>query len=177
MKVIVGLGNPGKEYQGTRHNVGFDALDLMAESLGASFTNSKKTLSEVAKVGDQYILCKPQTFMNNSGQTVRALLDYYSISQTDGGYPDLYVVHDDLDLALGKLKIQLGVGPKAHNGILSMYDHLKTEQFWHVRAGVDNRGELRGSIVPSEYVLKPFLSKERPIIDTTIQTIVNELTA
>lgn len=172
MKIIVGLGNPGKDYEQTRHNVGFEVVEKLADTLGIQFAQSKKTFSEVAKLGNHYLLCKPQTFMNESGKAVRAVLDYYSIEKTADGYPDLYVVHDDLDLSLGTVKTQFGTGPKGHNGLLSIYDHLQTEQFWHLRVGIDNRGDLRNSIVPSEYVLKPFLSEEQPKIEAAVSKAI-----
>jgi PTH1 family peptidyl-tRNA hydrolase len=143
MNIVIGLGNPGSEYVGTRHNIGFEIVDGIAEELGVAFSSSKKTFSEIAKVGNSLLLVKPQTFMNHSGQAVRAVLDYYNVLASDGDYSNVYVVHDDLDLALGTIKLQFGTGPKSHNGLLSMYEHLGTKQFWHARVGVDNRGESR----------------------------------
>lgn len=175
MNVIVGLGNPGVEYEGTRHNVGFTVLDLIAEELGASFSSSKKTDSEIAKISDSVLLCKPQTFMNHSGQAVRAVLDYYHLLEQSSEYHDMYVVHDDLDIALGTIKLQYGTGPKSHNGLLSMYEHVGTKQFWHARVGVDNRGDLRSSIVPSEYVLQKFLEAEQSLLKHSIDSIISEL--
>lgn len=176
MKVIVGLGNPGKEYQSTRHNLGFMVLDALAIKLGTQFSAAPKLQAEISKLGTEVLLCKPQTFMNNSGQAVRALLDYYKLFDPTK-LDMLYVVHDDLDLALGTYKLQLGTGPKAHNGLLSLYDHLNSKDFWHVRGGVDNRGELRSHITPSEYVLQPFTIEEQPILAEEITAIVSELTA
>lgn len=113
--------------------------------------------------------------MNKSGIAVRALLEYYQLMSDS--LEDLYVVHDDLDLALGSYKIQLGTGPKAHNGLLSLYEHLGTKHFWHVRGGVDNRGDLRGSLVPSEYVLEKFKQDEDSAVKDEVSAIVAELIA
>lgn len=177
MKVIVGLGNPGKEYQKTRHNLGFMVLDKMAEEAGVKFTSSPKTHSEMCKLNATTLLCKPQTFMNNSGLAVRELLEYYKLFSSAPELPSLYVVHDDLDLLLGSYKIQLGTGPKAHNGLLSLYDHLGSKLFWHVRGGVDNRGELRNQLKPSDYVLENFTTTEEHILLDEIASIVTELKA
>lgn len=176
MKVIVGLGNPGKEYQSTRHNLGFMVLDQLAVKLGVQFSAAPKLQAEIAKLGSEILLCKPQTFMNNSGQAVRALLDYYKLFNSEK-LGNLSVVHDDLDLAFGTYKLQLGTGPKAHNGLLSLYDHLGTKDFWHVRGGVDNRGDLRAHITPSEYVLQPFTTEEQSMLTEEITAIVSELMA
>lgn len=178
MKIIVGLGNPGKEYENTRHNLGFMVLDHIAQESGARFSNSPKTQSEICKVGSSLLLCKPQTFMNNSGAAVRALLEYYHLfDKNSEELTDLFVVHDDLDINLGLYKIQLGTGPKSHNGLLSLYEHLGTKNFWHVRAGVDNRGELRSELVPAEYVLQSFRKEESVTVQEEIQAIVTELKA
>ena len=176
MKIIVGLGNPGKEYQATRHNLGFMVLDKLASEARVSFSGFPKAQAEVCKLNTSTLLCKPQTFMNNSGLSVRALLEYYHLFNAEK-MEDLYVVHDDLDLQLGTYKLQMGTGPKAHNGLLSLYEHLGTKEFWHVRGGVDNRGELRSQLIPSEYVLQPFTKDEQPLIADEITAIVRELTS
>lgn len=176
MKVIVGLGNPGKEYLHTRHNLGFMVVDQLAAEAGRHFSGSPKLQAEVCKISSSLLLCKPQTFMNNSGLAVRALLDYYKLFDAQK-LDELLVVHDDLDLPLGAYKFQLGTGPKAHNGLLSLYQHLGTKQFWHVRGGVDNRGELRSELIPSEYVLQPFTTEEKPLLVEEIASIVSELKA
>jgi PTH1 family peptidyl-tRNA hydrolase len=178
MKMIIGLGNPGKEYQLTRHNLGFMILDELAEQLGINFSNSSKTQSEIAKQGSSLLLCKPQTFMNQSGLAVRSVLEYYdTFEKSAESVDDLFVVHDDLDIQLGAFKIQLGTGPKSHNGLLSIYEHLGTKNFWHVRAGVDNRGDLRSQLVPSEYVLQNFRKDEETQVHDEVHAIVTELIA
>lgn len=149
-------------------------LDSLADQAGKHFTNAPKVLSQVCKY-DDFLLCKPQTFMNNSGQAVRAVLEYYNQAPSSDNLNEVYVVHDDLDLELGSYKLQMGTGPKAHNGLLSIYQHLGTKEFWHVRGGVDNRGELRSKITPAEYVLQPFTPEERPVVTQEIAAIVAEL--
>lgn len=175
MKVIIGLGNPGRQYDKTRHNAGFMAVDMLANDLGIAFSASKKTHTESAKKSNQVLVVKPTTFMNLSGQAVRATLDFFQLTSASNLYPDLYVIHDDLDLALGSFKLQYGTGPKSHNGLHSIYEHLGTKDFWHVRIGVDNRGDLRNVLVPSEYVLQQFAKDEELQIKTAITKALAEL--
>lgn len=176
MKLIVGLGNPGKQYEKTRHNLGFMVLDALAEKYQVQFSAAPKFQAEFAKLSSSVLLCKPQTFMNNSGQAVKGMIEYYKLQLTmTETASDLVVVHDDLDLPLGSVKLQLGTGPKVHNGLLSIYEHLSTKSFWHLRAGVDNRGELRAAIKPSEYVLSAFTAEEQPQLQEEIATAIELL--
>lgn len=168
MKVIVGLGNPGQEYENTRHNVGFMTVDLLAKELDLSFESSAKLSSLVAKNAD-VVLVKPQTFMNRSGEALQAVLQFYKAEPKD-----LIVVHDDLDIALGEYKIQNGTGPKGHNGLISIYSSLGTQNFFHVRIGVDGRENDR-SIPGKAYVLQPFLPDEQAIVQKTITTVCHEI--
>lgn len=172
MVFIVGLGNPGPEYADTRHNAGWLMLDVVATALGApAFTYQKKFQAEIAKVGE-VVLIKPHTFMNASGQAVRAVIDYYQKPSDSSGLATLVVIHDDLDLELGHYKIQLGTGPKIHNGLLSLYQHLGTQQFWHVRLGVDDRKGDR-SIPGSSYVLQSFSTEQK----ATLLNLADEVIA
>lgn len=136
MKVIAGLGNPGEQYARTRHNAGFMVLDEYQQKFFSTqrFTHSSRFQSDLLQDQD-LTLMKPQTYMNDSGKAVQALLRFYKIQDLH----DLYVVHDDLDLPFGSYKLQFGTGPKVHNGLLSLYRVLGTEDFWHVRVGVDSR--------------------------------------
>ncbi len=173
MKVIVGLGNPGPEYQRSRHNVGFMVLDELAQ--GKSWSKSKSGLLEECwlKSGtEELLLIKPQTFMNKSGEAVKYVMKKHPglISQ------DLWVIHDDLDLELGNYKIQLGVGPKQHHGLLSIYDQLDSADFWHVRIGVDGRQGLRQTS-PDRYVLMNFSPAESEILTSIIQQAVEQIHA
>ena len=177
MKVIVGLGNPGAQYRNTRHNIGFMTLDVLVRHMGdfgqeGRFSLAKKLVSEIYK-DDEYLLIKPQTYMNASGQAVRAVLDYYQGVVEDAS-ANLYVVHDDLDIELGQYKIRYGHGPRAHNGLLSLYQHLGTDIFHHVKVGVDSRDGSR-SIAGSSYVLQPFLPEERKKADLVVEKVAREL--
>lgn len=176
LMMIVGLGNPGSKYAETRHNIGFMVIDALQThlsdptGLGYIFkhTTSAQPAAEVAKA-ENVVLVKPQTFMNASGEAVQALSKFYHLDPSQ-----LYVVHDDLDIALGSFKIQLGTGPKIHNGLGSLYQHLHTQDFWHVRVGVDGRQGDR-SQPGHAYVLQPFQTDEQRIIDQVINQVVTAL--
>jgi len=173
VKLIVGLGNPGEKYESTRHNVGFTLIDSYAETLGMeSFQNQPKFDAEIAKK-ESLLLAKPQTFMNDSGRSVRKLADYYQVSSQD-----MWICHDDLDLTLGEYKIQFAKGPKIHNGVNSVEQTLGTINFWRVRIGVDNRTpEERQYLVGRDYVLKKLKQDEKIVLAETVGKIVAELAA
>lgn len=173
MQVIVGLGNPGTSYEKTRHNVGWMVLDKLAALTNAPrFQFEKKFQAQLSRTPSR-LLIKPQTFMNESGVAVRQALKFYTDFDTRR-VPELrqlFVIHDDLDLELGSYKVHFGRGPKIHNGLSSLYQMLGTEQFWHVRVGVDSRGGDR-SIPGREYVLKPFSPEEKNTLDQVIPEII-----
>ncbi len=153
MKLIIGLGNPGIDYAETRHNVGYKVID---ELLKNKFT--KNTLAR-----------KTNVFMNQSGEFVESQASKYQIKEKD-----LYIVHDDLDIPLGDHKIQFGRGPKDHNGLKSIDDALGTDEYWHVRIGIDNRpGDSRP--MGEEYVLQNFSDEEKVIIEKTIKEVCKKL--
>lgn len=135
MKLIIGLGNPGKDYQLTRHNVGFLYLDKLREQFGLpDFNFDKHYNAEISKGTinkKRVVLAKPQTFMNESGVAARALLDFFKLKPAD-----LVVVHDDKDIALGTFKVQTNRGAGGHNGIKSLFEHLGTQDFLRLRVGV-----------------------------------------
>ena len=172
MKIIVGLGNPGKKYRSTRHNIGFVVLDELArrEIPNSKFQITNKFKSEMIQT-KEYILVKPQTYMNDSGVAVAKICRFYKIK-----YRDLYIVHDDLDIPIGNYKIQHGKGPQVHNGLLSVEQELGTDQFWNVRVGVENR-EVRGNKgVPGVvYSLQDFNHEEKKIIEGVVVKIVDDL--
>lgn len=175
MKVIVGLGNPGKQYADTRHNVGFRAIDAYVIQLRMpEFSFKAQFNAEIAK-GADYIFIKPQTFVNNSGQAVRTVLDYF-LNWNAASLDWLYVIHDDLDLVVGTFKLQLGTGPKEHNGLLSLYQHLGTKQFWHARIGIDGRAGDR-SIPPDRYVLLSPPPHEFKLVDESIKNVISQIEA
>lgn len=151
MFLIIGLGNPGKKYEETRHNFGFSVLDLLAN--GANWEN--KYQSEFLKL-DDVILAKPQTFMNKSGEAVKEILKYYPEAQ-------LIVIHDELDLPLGSIKIQKNISGAGHNGVQSLIDQLGTQNFIRIRLGIDNP-EIRGQTPSDDFVLQKFTEKEKDLV-------------
>jgi peptidyl-tRNA hydrolase, PTH1 family len=167
MKLIVGLGNPGKEYEHTRHNAGFRVVDALAVKLQAtSYKPQAKFNAEIVKIGET-LLVKPQTYMNNSGEAVQRVMQFYRVLPED-----LWVIHDDLDIRLGDYKIKKGIGPKIHNGVNSLRTVLGYSDFWYVRIGVDNRVEK----IPGEaYVLARFKAEELDIINRLAEQVADEL--
>lgn len=169
MKLIIGLGNPGEKFKGSRHNVGFMLIDLLtAEFQNPNLQIEKKFDSEIIKT-EGLILAKPQTFMNNSGEAVSKLVNFYKIP-----VDSLYVVHDDLDLRLGEYKIQKGIGPKLHNGIKSIEEKLGKGDFRRVRVGVDNRDQ-QNRIDGETYVLQNFTSEEKILLDEVFVKVKEDL--
>ncbi|MFA6005840.1 MAG: aminoacyl-tRNA hydrolase [Patescibacteria group bacterium] len=172
-KLITGLGNPGEKYANTRHNVGFLFLDYISrKSKVESKKESGKFQSEIIEIefeGKKLVLLKPQTFMNESGKAVSSYIRYSNFD-----IRDLLVVHDDLDLKLGEYKINLGKGPKVHNGVNSVEELLGTKDFWRVRIGVDNRNSENR--IPGEaYVLQNFTEEERKVLATVFEKAFSEL--
>ena len=134
MKLVVGLGNPGRAYEHTRHNAGFEAMDAIASLTSASITQKKfKALVDKVQIGkESVLLMKPQTYMNNSGEAVRAAMDFYRLSPQD-----LLVIYDDMDLAVGRLRLRQKGSAGGHNGIKSIIAHIGTQEFDRIRVGID----------------------------------------
>lgn len=133
MKMIVGLGNPGVDYEDTRHNIGFMVIDKLAREIGRdglAWKQDDKRMAYVAKIGD-VLLVKPVTFMNNSGEAVKKLMDFYKIDSSD-----IWVIHDDLDLPIGKIRIRERGGTAGHNGVESIMNHVGTDKFLRFRLGI-----------------------------------------
>ncbi len=175
-KIIVGLGNPGLQYDRTRHNAGFLFLDELADQLDLKFQLLKKTRAGIAK-NNHWLLIKPQTFMNLSGEAVRATLAYYSIDlgpQPQNPTNKLLLVHDDLDLKLGKFKFAFAKSPQNHYGVASVEAQLKTTQFWRLRLGIDQR-LVSGQPSGAEYVLAQFNQEELCLVKQTIKETVHLL--
>lgn len=170
MKLIVGLGNPGEEYIHNRHNVGFMFLDYLIEQYkitNSTYKIDKYLHAEILQLTKDIVLVKPTTFMNLSGKAVTACIARYKLHVTE----DVFVIHDDLDIPLGKFKIQKGNGPLMHNGIDSIEEHLHTKDFWRVRIGVDNRTPEKR--IPGEtYVLQDFTEAEQKQLQTVFTSIV-----
>lgn len=164
MKCIIGLGNPGKKYDNTRHNIGFMAIDYLSEAMGIELSNNKfKTQHGAGYVnGQKVMLVKPQTFMNLSGEGVRPLIDYYKID-----VEDILVLYDDLDLPVGRLRLRQKGSGGGHNGMKSLNQHLGTQNYKRIRIGID-RPESGEPIV--KYVLSKFPEKDSALLDKVIKT-------
>jgi PTH1 family peptidyl-tRNA hydrolase len=162
--LVVGLGNPGKEYARNRHNVGFMVVDLLAQRIGARFGRHRKAAAEVAEgrmgVGDQaprLVLAKPMTYMNLSGGPVSALAQFYKIP-----IGRVLAVHDELDVPYGQLRAKVGGGEGGHNGLRSMSRSLSAKDYQRVRFGI---GRPPGRQDPADYVLSDFSAAERKELD------------
>jgi PTH1 family peptidyl-tRNA hydrolase len=153
--LIVGLGNPGREYVENRHNVGFDCVDLLAEKYGIALNKSqhKARLGMGQVAGRRAILAKPQTYVNSSGEAVGAIARYYKVVPED-----VLVIYDDLDLPQGTIRLRPGGSSGGHNGIKSIIEHLGTQAFPRVRIGI---GRPPGRMEPKDYVLQDFTAAER----------------
>ncbi|MEK6437934.1 aminoacyl-tRNA hydrolase [Pseudonocardia sp. T1-2H] len=155
--LVVGLGNPGSEYAETRHNVGFGVVELLAARAGAGrFSVHKRSNSDVAEgrlAGRKVVLARPRTYMNVSGGPVAGLVKYFSVPPEE-----IVVVHDDLDLDFGVIRLKRGGGEGGHNGLRSISRSLGTKDYYRVRVGI---GRPPGRQDPADFVLKRFSSVER----------------
>ncbi len=164
IKLIVGLGNPGREYEATRHNAGFWWVDEFASKHGANYKSDAKFHGLIARAslhGQDVYLLKPQTFMNVSGRAVGAVAQFYKIEADQ-----ILVVHDELDLPPGSAKLKLGGGHGGHNGLKDIIAHLGTKDFWRLRLGVGHPGD-RAEVV--SFVLNAPRKEERVLIDEAMQ--------
>lgn len=163
------MRNPGDRYALTRHNLGGDIVSLLAERGGSKFKRAPRfiraAVADVRLSGERAVLALPKTFMNESGRAVAPLAKYFGVE-----LDRLLVVHDDIDLAFTKLRLQIGRGSGGNNGAKSVIGSLGTADFWRLRIGV---GRPPGRQDPADFVLKRFSSKERPEIDVTIQIAVD----
>ena len=166
MKLIVGLGNFGKEYKNTRHNIGFMALDFYANKNGLSIDKKKfKGLYTETNINNEkVILLEPQTYMNLSGECVRDFVLYFHID-----IRDILVIYDDMDLDVGVLRLREKGSAGGHNGIKNIIDHLKTNEFRRVRVGI-SKDKDKNTI---DYVLGKFKEDEKKVIDEKIEKIAN----
>lgn len=164
MKIVVGLRNPGSDYEGTRHNVGVEVLAELANRQGARFkSKSMRIRSEIAEIrvdGEKVVLAAPLSFMNESGGPVSATLRYLKAELAD-----LLVIHDDIDLDFGRLRLQVGGGSGGHNGIRSLEKSLGTREFQRLKVGV---GRPPGRKDPADFVLRRFSSQERTEVDLIV---------
>jgi len=159
--LVVGLGNPGENYARTRHNVGFMVADLLAARLGSKFKAHKRSGAEIVTgrlAGHAVVLAKPRCFMNESGRQVGPLAKFYSVPPAD-----IIVVHDDLDIDFGRIRLKLGGGEGGHNGLRSIVTALGTKDFQRVRIGI---GRPPGRKDAATFVLETFSAAERPEVPT-----------
>jgi len=170
MKLIVGLGNPGEKHEKTRHNMGFMIIDALFKdnsSSQASFGEQKKFQAQIAEINwqpkkgtpEKVILAKPETYMNNSGLAVSSIVKFYKIDAQD-----IWIVHDEVDLPLGGMKIRLGGSSAGHKGVESIIENLGTEMFWRFRIGIGaQHGKLPSKKVKpiDNFVLGEFMDSER----------------
>ena len=160
-RLIVGLGNPGPEYAETRHNAGFWLCERLAHRLGAELKRESRFHGLAGRTREQVWLLLPQTYMNRSGQAVAALAGFYRIPPAE-----MLVLHDELDLAPGVLRLKFGGGLGGHNGLKDIVAHLGTQDFWRLRIGIGHPGD-RNEVV--DYVLKRPRVEERSLIDAALE--------
>ena len=167
MWLICGLGNPGKKYQNTRHNVGFDLVDAIIKKYNFKLDKKDKT-KEIYKGSIKKInclFCKPQTYMNLSGPLIKEIISYYKIPNSK-----ILILHDDIDLKVGKVKIKIGGGNGGHNGLLSIDKNIESN-YKRLRVGI---GRPNFKSLVSTYVLKKFNKEDRKLIDNVIQNMQDE---
>ncbi len=174
-RLIVGLGNPGSKYDRTRHNIGFEIIAALAKSFpDVSLVENKRFQGETGEfrsAGERTVLLKPTTYMNRSGQSVRAILDWYKLEPTA-----VLVVYDDMDLPTGKLRMRLSGGAGGHNGMKSIIAHLGTKEFPRLRVGVgsaDKSSDPDSAVV--SHVLGRFSPEDRKIVDAVIPMAVEAI--
>lgn len=176
MKLIIGLGNPEKQYASTRHNVGFMFVDKLKEKYSfPDFESNKKFQAEITKgkIADtEIILVKPQTFMNLSGEATQAILSFYKLTPAD-----ILVIHDDLDIALGKYKLATDSSSAGHNGVEHIIEKLGTQKFRRIRVGIGQ--EMDGAPVcrlgAHDFVLGKFSAEETDILSDLSKEVIEEI--
>lgn len=167
MKLIVGLGNPGKEYEHTRHNMGYDVVDLFVSSLGFDIdkVGFKGLYTKVKYFNEDIILLKPTTYMNLSGDSIVLLKNYFKID-----IEDIIIIYDDMDTKVGNIRLKIKGSSGGHNGIKSIIANLKTEEFKRIRVGI---GKPIFNII--DYVLSKPSSEEQELINKALQDAVDAL--
>ena len=166
--LIVGLGNPGKKYARTRHNVGTDAIEVLAKRLGVSLKagRDRALIAETRMGSTAVVLAVPTTYMNDSGEAVGPLVRRYKITNPE----NIIIVHDELDLAPGLLKLKMGGGLAGHNGLKSISAHLRNDNYARVRIGV---GKPPSKDVGADHVLSAIPAAERKLLDVVVETAVD----
>lgn len=171
MKLVVGLGNPGNEYKNTRHNIGFNLLDFIADRNNLSFKNDKKFNSDVCETiinNEKVLLIKPLSFMNLSGVVVQKYADYYNIDSDD-----ILVIQDDLDMEFGKIRILYDSTSGGHNGIKNISEMLGTSKYTRLKIGISNNKDID----TKDYVLGKFSSEEKETLSNIylkLDNIIND---
>lgn len=162
MKLVVGLGNPGKEYKNTRHNVGFDVIDLYLQKNNINSMKEKfqGLYAETNKNGEKVIFLEPQKYMNLSGEVVKKYVDFFKISSND-----ILVIHDDLDQNVGKIKLKQNSSSGGHNGIKDIEKNLGTKEYKRLKIGISNDKKMD----TKDFVLGKFSKEERKLIDEAIE--------
>ncbi len=162
MKIVVGLGNPGTKYAGTRHNIGYLVIDYLAASprAGRFQTRFQGQIADLMEGDAKVLLVKPETFMNLSGRCVREVLDFYQVA-----IDDLLVVCDDINLPLGKLRVRAKGSDGGQKGLRDIRNHLGTDVYARLRIGIDAPGQADAA----DYVLSRFRPSEKPVIDEAVQ--------
>lgn len=174
MKIFVGLGNPGKKYKNTRHNVGFRVVDTIIQNTKYKTQNTKLgkkfngEITESVINNEKILLAKPQTFMNLSGQAVNSIISFYKIN-----LEDFFIIHDDVDLSLGTVKISFGEGSAGHNGVQSIISAISSQKFWRVRVGILSKS--KDKIDTEKFVLEKFSKSESDLMNKIIEKIVLEI--
>jgi len=162
--LVVGLGNPGKEFAGTRHNVGFDVIDLLARRhQGRLKSGKERALVDEVRIGPKrVVLAEPTTYMNLSGESVAPLVRRFGIEEPSG----LLIVHDELDLPTGTVRVKVGGGLAGHNGLRSIKAHLHTDEFLRIRIGV---GKPASKEQGADHVLKRVGGSDRQLLDVAVE--------
>ena len=168
MKLIVGLGNPGKEYENTRHNIGYIFIDSLADKLGISIDKKKFNglYTEAVINNEKVLLVKPLSYMNLSGEVVEKFVNFYKIDIND-----ILIINDDLDLDVGRVRLRFKGSSGGHNGLKNIALHLKTEDFKRLKIGISNNK----LIDTKDYVLGKFTKEDKEIINNLKDKIVNLL--
>ena len=169
MKIVCGLGNPGRRYQRTRHNLGFMVVDRFASEKRVTLKEKKyhSLIGSWQMNGEKVLLVKPQTYMNRSGEAIRTLFRYLPVA-----LQDLVIIHDDLDLPLGRIRMRPRGGAGGHRGVLSILEALEGENFFRVRLGI---GRPPAGVDPLDFVLDPFPLKETDLVDEAVSKAADAL--
>lgn len=168
MKLVVGLGNPGREYEETRHNIGFQTIDKYANRLGVSITKSKFNglYGETLINGEKVIFLKPQSYINLSGEVIHKFVDFYKIA-----IEDILIIHDDLDLAVGTYKLKQKGSSGGHNGLKNIELHLGTQEYKRIKIGISNNK----NIDTKDYVLGKLSKEETKMLDEVKSIVLSVL--